>query len=188
MVVIEEIPNNLPPVIISNPTVSQPNPFLNGVLNAYRLLADHPVTLIIFIVAILAIVAESNNTNGPFEILKESLTNYISKTEHPAFVRSLASLVLAIVNFILKFKSKIFVLLTLIIIPVSYPNRDTTVVLLLLISYILINKHSLYINFIIIQLIFVYYSLTSFIDKLILFIIIIYLVFGSENINLMFTH
>nr|QAY29275.1 hypothetical protein [Bombus-associated virus Vir3] len=185
MSIVEFNNTSRPPVIIENNVPVSDNIFVS-ITNAYRRLTDHPVALIIFVITFLAIVSEYNNTTGPFEILAEALSKYISDTSHPAFIRSIATLILNIDNFILKFKTKIFLLIMIAVIPVAYPKRDVSIAVIILAIYILINQHTILINFLIIQLIFVFYNLENFLEKIVVIVVLIYMVVGTDNLNSFF--
>lgn len=172
-------------VLITSPTVKQSNVFTD-IIDGYAKLASSPLALTLFIFALLAIVAESNQQNGPFEIFKTTLDKYIKDEKHPAFLRTIATIVDGIVNIIIKWKKYVFLVMMIVTIPLAYPERDTAFSVVFLFLYVGFSSHSQFILFCIIQLTYIYYSLSDFVWKVIDFIIIVIIALGTESFSLMF--
>lgn len=159
--------------------------FFEAIIAAYGKLTNNPLALFLFCVALLAIVAESNSKLGPVEILKNTLEEYVEDLDHPAFLRTIASVFLGICNFIIKTQPKFYLVILVLIIPIVY-SLDSPFLFLLLLFYVCVSTHATWTLFLITQVLFVYYNMPSNFDRIILFIIFIYLIFGTDNINNMF--
>lgn len=173
-------------VLLTTPVVRETG-IISDIADAYSRMAKSPVALTIFIFATIAIVAESNGQVGPFELLKTTLETYIADTKHAAFLITIANIILGVINFIIKNKASVFLLLLISVIPLTYPDRSTAFSVLFLIFYIFFSGHSQLILFTIIQLVFIYYSIQEFVWQLVDFVTITFVAFGTENVAKMFT-
>lgn len=174
-------------IVVSNPTAPQTGLFPD-IFSAYSRLSSHPIAITIFIIAVISLVAESNNQNGPLEILSKSLADYVDpKNKHPDILVTLATVLKSFIDALIKIKKFFFLWLLILVIPIVYSDRDTSLLVIFLFIYTVITSHSYIVLFFIIQAFFVYYSLQDFSSRIILFILIVYLVFGTENIQKIFT-
>ncbi|QMU95557.1 MAG: hypothetical protein 4 [Bactrocera dorsalis negev-like virus isolate Bc] len=163
---------------------SEPSIFEN-IFSAYGNLTNKPIALILFIVATLSLIAESNTQNGPFELIIEALKAYINE-DHAAPLKSIVTLIIGLLNFLVLHKPTIFLILLIIVIPVTYPNVSP-ITLGLLLLYVIVTKSSTMVIFFVIQLTFVYFFLTNHWNKIFIFLIIVFLVFGVHSISNFFT-
>ncbi|UPT53719.1 MAG: hypothetical protein 4 [Bactrocera dorsalis negev-like virus isolate Bk] len=163
---------------------SEPSIFEN-IFSAYGNLTNKPIALILFIVGTLSLIAESNTQNGPFELIIEALKAYISE-DHPAPLKSIVTLIIGLLNFLVLHKPTIFLILLIIVIPVTYPNVSP-ITLGLLLLYVIVTKSSTLVIFFVIQLTFVYFFLTNHWNKIFIFLVIVFLVFGVQSISIFFT-
>nr|WQM60658.1 MAG: ORF4 protein [Riboviria sp.] len=171
------VPNNIP----------QQTGIFVAVSRAYSLLSSNPTALVLFIISILSIIAEHNKQEGPFEIIRDVLNVYITNKNHPAVLLSLATLILGLVNFIIKFKNPIFLTMLVMTIPITYPNKQTTITVLLLLIYCFLFSNSVVISALIVQSVFVYYSLENITEKIFVIVAFVYLMAGAEQLNSFFT-
>ncbi|UPT53682.1 MAG: hypothetical protein 4 [Zeugodacus tau negev-like virus] len=159
--------------------------FFDNICIAYGNLTSKPVALVLFVLALLALVAESNTVDGPFELIVKALKEYIAGN-HPAPLKSIVSLVIGLLNFIISQKPVIFLVLLVFVIPLTYPETSPFIVFTLLL-YILVSKSSAFWVLFVIQLVFIYQSLESTTDRIFVFIVIVFVVFGSNSISSFFT-
>nr|WQM60668.1 MAG: ORF4 protein [Riboviria sp.] len=171
------IPNNIP----------EQTGILYAISNAYSKLTSNPTALILFLISTLSIIAEYNKQEGPFEIMSAVLKHYVDNKTHPAFLISIASLLLGIVNLVIKFKNPIFLTMLILTIPLSYPTRNTNVTFILLLLFCLLSSNSTVVSALIIQAVFVYYSLNNITDKLVVILIFLYLIFGADKLSAFFS-
>lgn len=171
-------------VYITSETPSSSSLF-NDIQRAYSRLTKSPLALTLLILGILAIIAESNSKDGPFEILQKSLEAYQKGTGLPVIFTTIASLLLGIVKFIILHKKTVFLLMLVAVIPLTYNNTSVTFTTISLIIYVFITNHTQLISVLVIQLVFIFYSLTEFIWRIVDFILIIYVVFGVDNVTSM---
>lgn len=176
---------------IANRTVyitsdTPPSPSLFGdIQSAYAKLTKSPIALTLLVLGLLSIIAETNNKSGPFEIIKTSLETYVADKKHPVVFTTLATLLLGIIKIIVNHKSTVFLLMLIAVIPLTYKHSSVTFTTFALIIYVFITNHTQFTSLAIIQLVFIYYSINEFLWRIVDIIAIIYLTFGSQNINLM---
>nr|WQM60663.1 MAG: ORF4 protein [Riboviria sp.] len=168
-------------------SVPEQSGILFAISKAYSILTSNPTALILFLVSSLSIIAESNNQEGPFELMAKVLKQYISDTNHPAFLITLASMLLALVNAVIRFKNPIFLTMMILTIPLSYPFRSTNVTVILLLAFCLLSTNSTIVSALIIQAVFVYYSLDSITDKIVVICVFVYLIVGADSLSKFFT-
>ncbi|UOI84720.1 structural protein 2 [Ceratitis capitata negev-like virus 2] len=176
--------NNIPTAALVVSPPQRPG-FFDSVFLAYGKLTSKPVALIVFIIATLSLIAESNTQRGPLELIVDALIKYIN-SDHPQPLKSLVTLVIGLLNFVIANKPTIFLILLVIVIPLAYDDTSPFVFGLLLL-YVIVTKTSALWIFLVIQLVFIYFSVSSYWDKIFIFIFILFLIFGVENFSTFFT-
>lgn len=91
--------------------VTVPKPSNKGLLqsmfDSYGVLVSNPFAFTLFIVGLLCIVAELNNSFGPLEIVSNALLHYCQTSTSPLV--PLAKLLLQIINWIIPIKINFFI-------------------------------------------------------------------------------
>lgn len=90
--------------------------------DSYSVLVNHPYAFFVFIMAMLAVVAESNGSYGPLELLVNALITYCEG--NGKFV-PLAKFLLVLINWIIPVKLQFFISF-LFIIPAIIKNDTST--------------------------------------------------------------
>lgn len=176
------IPSRTVYVTSESPT---PSSLFNDIQRGYARITKSPLALTLLVLGLLSIIAENNGRDGPFEVIKASLEKYLKGTGLPVLFTTLAQLLLGIVKFIVDHKKTIFLFMLIAIIPLTYKETSVTFTTIALIIYVIVTSHSQLTSVLLIQLVFIYYSISEFMWRIVDIIIILYLMFGSENINLM---
>ncbi|UPT53738.1 MAG: hypothetical protein 5 [Bactrocera oleae negev-like virus] len=169
-------------VTTSESVVTNGNSLVMGILNSYTKLTEHPFAMFVLILSILSIIAETNSQNGPFEIIRDTLIDYIAKHKDTnPFPTTLASFVLGIIKFIITFKDYIFYIMLVSMISIVYPQANI-ILLILLGIYVIVSTHSPIVKILIIECVFVYFNLYSTMDRLIIITLFLFLVFDHDTL------
>nr|QED42959.1 hypothetical protein [Entomophthora virgavirus A] len=170
-----------------NQSVETKRGFFESITHAYSQLTARPFAFSLFVFSTISLVAETNNQTGPFEILNNTLTVYINSKPQPnPIILVFATLLLGVVHFILAYKSKVFLFMTAAVIP-AVNSSINPLLFIMLIFYLSVSNHASWALFLIIQILYVYYFMEGGFNRIILYIILAYLVLGSDNLSLMFT-
>lgn len=169
--------------------VSDTSPsFFSSAYVAYSLLTQKPFAFFLFIVSIFSVFSLYNGQDSPYKILLDFLELFIKDNSHPAFVLTFAKTLISVLVFLLKYAYYFYCLSLVFVIYLVYIDRDITFTLLLLVAYIIVASPTQVINTaIIIQLVFLYLSMESLFERIILFSIAVFLLFGSDHLRNFFT-
>lgn len=167
------------------PSVVNGNSFVTSVVSSYGDLTKKPLSLFLLILALLSLIAESNNSSGPFEIIQKTLEDYIaSHSKDTPLISTLATFLLGLVKFVVAHKILVFQLMLISVIPITYPTESNFLVVFVLTIYICVSTHSIYVKIFIVQCVFVYYGLRNNYDRLFVMVLVIIIAFGTENISI----
>lgn len=136
--------------------------FIDSVINAYANLMYHPISLFMLFLGVFIFVAELNNTHGPLELMLAAFTQYMSDPTHPQYLVNLASIMVMILNFLVKYKIYVASMCLLLFTTVSKPSTRTFIVTAFLAIYVLYVKHMTVLEiFIVSQLFFLFCNLRT---------------------------
>lgn len=159
--------------------------FISGFFDGYNRIIANPVTLLLFIFSAIGLLAEVNNNNGPLEFILEIVQLEINESTSE-FIKTLLITIRNILQFLVKFKIQFLLFLSIFPLLIIYRSDSTLVIVVLLTIYAFINKNDIINTYIIIQLVFIYYSVTNTFNKILLVIFITYLILGHKNFDIIF--
>lgn len=164
---------------------SENTTFISGFFDGYNKIISNPVTLILFVFSAIGLLAEVNNNNGPLEFILEIVQQYINESPSE-FVKSILITLKNILQFLVKHKIQFLLFLSIVPLLIIYRSDSTLIVVALLSLYAIINKQDIINTYIIIQLVFIYYSVTNTFNKILIVILLTYLILGHKNFDIIF--
>lgn len=172
-------------VLVPNNVSNQPS-FVQNLLSGYYKILNNPLALSLLVISVLGIIAEQNNRDGPLELILSALNSFL-KDEKSGVLKTVVELLVKLLNVLIQHKIRVLLIMSIIPIMLIYPGDSVLVVSLILTIYALIYyKHPL-IVLAVVQTTFLYYSLNGLFDKIVLALIVVYLVFDNDSLNLIFS-
>lgn len=159
--------------------------FISGFFDGYNKIISNPVTLILFIFSAIGLLAEINNNHGPLELILEILQQAIDE-KHSDFVKSILITLKNVFQFLIKYKIQFLLIMSILPLLIIYKSDSTLIIVFLLTTYAIINKSDILTTYIIIQLVFVYYSVTNTFNKILIVMLVTYLILGHKNFDSIF--
>jgi len=135
---------------------------LESVQASYATLAYHPVALVLLLIGIFIFVAEyQENENGPLEIIAGELIKIRKQATTPGFVKGFLAFLIAITNYIVRYKITVGKLALVWMTYVCKPSGRHAIISIVLSMFALVRDFS-YLELILLsQIFFLYASLRN---------------------------
>lgn len=155
--------------------------FFQAMFNSYSVLVNHPFAFFVFILALVCIIAEINNSYGPLELISNALLEYC---ESGGPLTSLARILLSIIQWIIPIKIKFF-LCFLFLVPAIINCDTSTFILSITFCFLVFFANiSIYKLFLFSQFYYIYTFVESaFYKFIILFFAFILLIIGYQHFS-----
>lgn len=127
---------------------------LQSMFDSYGILVDNPFAFTLFIVGLLCIIAELNNSFGPLEIVSNALLHYCQNSTSPLV--PVAKLLLQIVNWIIPIKINFFICFFFLIPAIIKPDASNWITSILFCFLAIFTKLSVVELFFFSQFYFMY--------------------------------
>ncbi|ASA47363.1 hypothetical protein [Aedes camptorhynchus negev-like virus] len=153
-----------------------------GLFEGYYRIIRNPLALSFFIIGILGVFTLQNATDGPLELIIKIIKEFDEK-KHSEFLASIVKILIKLSDFLLKYKEEFYLILLLLPIPIIYTGNSVAFTTLFLIVFTFIYHKHVGTVALVIQSVFLYYSLDNLVNKVITIFVFVYLVLGQENLT-----
>lgn len=157
---------------------------VDAITASYANLVNSPVVATVMVILLIAGLAESNNANGPFEVIQHALESIVADVTESVFVRNSASIVLFLVNILVKFKLR-FICVGLFWIPYfAKPSNNNMHISVLLTALAIFRRTDIISDILLSQVYFLYTQVRTPRVRMILMIVgVIVFVIGVANVK-----
>nr|AVZ66286.1 hypothetical protein [Brandeis virus] len=170
-------------VIETSRSPPQRTGLFQAMFDSYSVLVNHPYAFFVFIIAMLSVLAESNSSYGPLELLSNALLNYCNSNGR--FV-PLAKLMLVFVHWIIPIKMNFFMAVLFLIPAIIKSDLGTWMLSFAFVGLAIFTTIPYYQMFLFSQFYYMYCFVSSSLYKaIILSVSFIVLILGFDHFSSM---